>query len=161
MRKGILCVCVLLSLLWVVGCGSNSEGPEAGTPLQVFYDSVLAQQPQTAEELIFFEEFDPGLQESLYPEILEIDLAQQAFYMPPIITAPCEIVLVEVQNAADVQKVVDIFEARIANGAEDTAYPESAAGWQKNAQVQQSGNFVCMIVLPDGYVIPENIFIVE
>ena len=58
----------------------------------------------------------------------------------------------------DVQAVVDLFQARIDMGASITNYPESAAGWQKFAQVQKSGNFVCMIVLPEGYVIPENVF---
>ena len=41
---------------------------------------------------------------------------------------------------------------------DNTTYPESAAGWQLYAQVQSSGNFVCMIVLPEGYTIPENVF---
>ena len=78
--------------------------------------------------------------------------------MPPIATHPCEIVLVEVKDAANVQAVVDIFQARIDLGADNTTYPESAAGWQLYARVQSSGNFVCMIVLPEGYVIPENVF---
>ena len=158
MKKWILCIWTVLCLVLAAGCGKSSAGPESGTSLQKFYDSILAQQPEGVEELIFFEESDPGLIESLYPGITEIDLAQQAFYMPPIITAPCEIVLVEVMDSADVEQVVDIFQARIDDGADDTAYPDSAAGWQKNGQVQQSGNFVCMIVLPDGYVIPENVF---
>ena len=62
------------------------------------------------------------------------------------------------KNDADVQAVADIFQARIDMGADNTNYPESAAGWQLYAQVQKSGNFVCMIVLPGGYVIPENVF---
>lgn len=78
--------------------------------------------------------------------------------MPPIATHPCEIVMVEVANSADVQAVADIFQARIDLGSDDTNYPESAAGWKLYAQVQQSGNFVCMIVLPEGNVIPENVF---
>ena len=34
----------------------------------------------------------------------------------------------------------------------------SLFGWQLYARVQSSGNFVCMIVLPEGYTIPENVF---
>ena len=119
---------------------------------------MLAAQPTDAEALIFFEESDPNLIDSFYPGLEEIELNQQVFYMPPIATHPCEIVLVEVADAADVQAVTDIFRARIELGADNTTYPESAAGWQNYAQVQQSGNFVCMIVLPQGYVIPENVF---
>ena len=111
-----------------------------------------------AEELILFEESNPDLIANFYPGLEQIDLNQQVFYMPPIVTHPCEIVMVEVANAADVQTVVDIFQARIDMGADNGSYPESAAGWQLYAQVQHSGNFVCMIVLPGGYVIPENVF---
>ena len=78
--------------------------------------------------------------------------------MRPIATHPCEIVLVEVKRTEDVQAVADIFQTRIDIGSDNTNYPESAAGWKLYAQVQQSGNFVCMIVLPEGYVIPENVF---
>jgi hypothetical protein len=62
-----------------------------------------------AEALILFEENNPALIGSFYPGLDVIELNQQAYYMPPIATHPCEIVLVEVKNEADVQKVADIF----------------------------------------------------
>ena len=153
----------LLSLVLIVamlaGCGGDTnKGPAPGTELAVFYQAVLDMQPADAEELIFFEESNPDLIASFYPGLESIALNQQAFYMPPIATHPCEIVLVEVADAGDVQAVADIFQARIDLGADNTNYPESAEGWQLYAQVQKSGNFVCMIVLPEGYVIPENVF---
>lgn len=132
--------------------------PEPGTALSTFYQAILDAQPADAEPLILFEENNPDLIGSFYPGLDGIELSQQVFYMPPIVTHPCEIVLVEVKNEADVQKVVDVFQARIDRGADDTSYLESAAGWAKFAQVHKSGNFVCMIVLPEGYVIPENVF---
>ena len=116
-------------------------------------------QPEDAEELILFEESNPELIASFYPGLDGIELSQQAFYMPPIATHPCEIVLCEVKNNGDVRTVADIFLARIDMGADNTNYPESAAGWQFYAQVQTSGNFVCMIVLSEGYVIPEKVFV--
>ena len=105
-----------------------------------------------------FEEYNPGLIASFYPGLENISLNQQVFYMPPIATYPCEIVLVEVADSADVQTVADIFQARIDLGSDNTNYPENAAGWKLYAQVQQSGNFVCMIVLPASNVVPENVF---
>ena len=84
--------------------------------------------------------------------------SQKVFYMPPIATHPCEIVIVEVKNSDDVEKVVEIFKARIELGANITNYPESATGWKLYAQVHQNGNYVCMIVLPKGYVVPDNVF---
>ena len=158
MRKLFLACLVVAMSLSLFACGKADNAPAPGTALNTFYEAVLAAQPTDAEALIFFEESDPNLIDSFYPGLEEIALNQQAFYMPPIATHPCEIVLVEVVDAADVQTVTDIFRARIELGADNTTYPESAAGWQKHAQVQQSGNFVCMIVLPEGNVIPENVF---
>ena len=157
-KTGVLGLMILL-LMSLCGCGEEPvKGPEPGTPLDSFYQAVLEAQPEEAEELILFEENNPDLIDSFYPGLDEVELSQQVFYMPPIVTHPCEIVLVEVKNSEDVQAVADIFQARIDLGADNKAYPESAAGWQQFAQVQQSGNFVGMIVLPKGYTIPENVF---
>lgn len=158
MKKWGLLLVSMVMTVFLFACGEKDSGPEPGTPLNSFYEAILSAQPADAEDLILFEEFDPGLINSFYPGLDSIELSQQGFYMPPIVTHPCEIVLVEVKNAADVQAVADIFQARIALGADNTTYPESAAGWKTYAQVQQSGTFVCMIVLPEGYVIPENVF---
>jgi len=159
MKKMWVLVLVMIMLFSLAGCGQEAkQGPEPGTPLSTFYDAVIAAQPEDAEELIFFEESDPGLIDSFYPGLSEIKLSQLAFYMPPVVTAPCEIVMAEVADAEDMQAVKDIFQARIDKGAADTTYPESALGWQSQAQVQSSGNFVCMIVLPETHVIPENVF---
>ena len=159
MKKTLSVLLVILLFVSLCGCsGEKNSGPEPGTALDTFYQGVLDAQPDNVEELVFFEESNPDLIESFYPELDGVELNQLALYMPPIATHPCEIVLVEVKDAANVQAVVDIFQARIDLGADNTAYPESAAGWQLYAQVQSSGNFVCMIVLPEGYVIPENVF---
>ena len=161
MKKTIAMVLAILLIASLAGCGmQKEEGPAPGTALNTFYQVILDAQPADAEELILFEESNPDLISNLYPGLENIALNQQAFYMPPIVTHPCEIVLVEVANKEDVQTVADIFQARIDMGADDVSYPESASGWQLYAQVQVSGNFVCMIVLPKGYVIPKDVFAV-
>ena len=160
MKKLVMMLMTMILLVSFCGCNAEEtkKGPEPGTALSTFYQAVLDAQPADAEALILFEENNPALIGSFYPGLDAIELNQQAYYMPPIATHPCEIVLVEVKNEADVQKVADIFQARIDMGADNTTYPESAAGWAKFAQVHKSGNFVCMIVFPEGYVIPENVF---
>ena len=159
MKKLFSLLLAVLMIASLCGCsGETTEGPAPGTALATFYQAVLDAQPADAEELIFFEESNPDLIASFYPGLESIELNQQAFYMPPIATHPCEIVLVEVKNSSDVQAVAGIFQARIDLGSDNSNYPESAAGWKQFAQVQQSENFVCMIVLPEGYVIPENVF---
>ncbi len=138
--------------------GKGGEAPAAGTDLTTFYDAILAAQPEGAEKPVLFEESNPDLIENYYPGLLDIELSQQKFYMPPVVTAPCEIVLVEVKNEPDVEKVREIFQNRIDLGSDNSAYPDSAEVWKANAQVQSAGNFVCMAVLPDGNVIPDNVF---
>ena len=49
----------------------------------------------------------------------------------------------------------------IKHRASDTTYPETAIHWANNGQVHTYGNYVCMIVLPEGYIIPENVFELE
>lgn len=159
MKKLTVLLLVLLMIISLWGCGGKADkGPEPGTALSTFYEAILAVQPEDAEELILFEESNPDLIANFYPGLENIELSQQVFYMPPIATYQCEIALAEVKNSADVQAVVDIFKARIDMGADNPFYPEAAKGWQLYAQVQQSGNYVCMIVLPEGYIIPENVF---
>ena len=162
-REGVIALLlVLVMIASLCGCGGEEEKvPAPGTPLDTFYQAILGAQPEDQDELILFEESNPDLIANFYPGLDQIALNQQVFHMPPIVTHPCEIVLVEVADAADVQAVADIFQARIDKGADMDFYPDSAVGWQRFAQVQQSGNFVCMIVLPEGYVIPENVFAAE
>ena len=162
MKKILVLALVVLIFAALCGCTSEKkEGPAPGTALSIFFQAVLDTQTGDMEELIFFEESNPDLIASFYPGLENVALNQQAFYMPPIATHPCEIVLVEAANADDVQAVADIFQARIDLGSDNTNYPESAAGWKQYAQVQVCGNFVCMIVLPEGYVVPENVFAVK
>jgi hypothetical protein len=159
MKKTFALLLASLMLTSLCGCGTKKEdAPAQETEVSTFYQAILDAQPEDAEDLVLFEEFDPNLIASFYPGLENIELKQQAFYMPPIATHPCEIVLVEVTNTNDVKAVADIFQARIDSGSDNTNYPESAAGWQLYAQVQVQGNFVCMIVLPEGYVVPENVF---
>ena len=102
MKRALMILLSLALSLSLAGCGEKAGGPEPGTPVASFYEAILAAQPEEAEELILFEESDPALIGSFYAGLDGIELNQKAFYMPPIATHPCEIVLVEVKNGADV-----------------------------------------------------------
>lgn len=87
-----------------------------------------------------------------YAALSDISLKQQLIYMPKMSAVACEIALVEVENAADVQKVKDIFQARIdyqtgANGgAPGACYPATVESWEANSRVVVNGNRVMLIV---------------
>ena len=125
--------------------------------MEAVYQNILVT-INADEEFILFPESNPAIIEELYEGLSAVELNQTVFYIHPITGFACEIMLVEVANDSDVQTVKDIFEGRITLGKDDTFYAETAALWKTNAQVQASGNYVCMIALPTGYEIPENVF---
>ena len=148
-------------LLTAAACsGETQPEPPTGLILEDVYQSILSAQTST-EELVMFPESDPGLIESYYPGMGEVELVQQVIYFPPVLGFVSEVVLVEVANPDDAQMVADIFRARIEKGAADVTYPEVAAYWKTCAQVQTAGNYVAMIALPEDYTIPENVFALQ
>ena len=134
------------------------ESP-AVEPLEMeeVYQNILTS-INAGDDFIMFPESNPNIIEELYEGLSGIELNQSVFYIHPITGFACEIMLVEVANEDDLQAVIDIFEGRIALGTNETFYAETAALWKTNAQVQNFGNYVCMIALPNGYEIPENVF---
>lgn len=164
-------ICFTLALIFALsvlaGCGGgggNEEqqaeetGGEQSVDLQTVYQSLLEMQADTGKEaLALFAESDAGLIESFYAGLSEINLRQRVFYMAPVTGYACEVMLVEAADKADVQRIDEIFQNRINIGATATS-GETKDLWANNAVVQTSGSYVAMIVLPDGYVIPENIF---
>ena len=97
-----------------------------------------------------------ALLDNYYPGLDKISLNQRAIYTTMISSAVCELALVEVKNAADVQKVKDIFQARIDAmvGTDDAPggawYPASIEGWKTGSRIVSNGNYVMMIAFPDG-----------
>ena len=152
----VLLVAVALTAL-LCACGGE-EVVEKTFVLEDVYQSIMDAQSENSEALVMFPEADPAVVESIYPGLSEIELTQQALYFPPIFGFASEIMLVEVTNKADVDAVKEIFQTRINRGASDTTYPENAEPWATRAQVQVEGRYVCMIVLPEGNTIPENVF---
>lgn len=91
-----------------------------------------------------------------YPGLSKIATKQQAIYTTMMSAAVCEIALVEVKTSADVQKVKDIFQARVDYqvGTDDAPggawYPASIEGWKTGSRIVSKGNYVMLIAFPDG-----------
>ena len=157
MKRTITILLTLILMLSVLsGCGSEKDTAKE-LDLEAVYQSIIDAQ-ENADEIALLPEDNADIIESFYAGLGAIELNQQLLYMHPVTGAPCEIMLVEVANADDVQAVKDIFAARIEFGSDDEFYPDNAAGWINNAVIQSEDNYVAMIVLPDSCTVPENVF---
>ena len=156
----ILALCALALALTACGGGNNaSSGGASSAGGEVSFDAVyqgILDAQENTDELIFFPEEGADAIESLYPGLTALDPTRLQLYLPPVTGYACEILLVEVAEG-DVDAAKAILQDRIDSGAGDTGYPENAVLWQNNAQVQVQGNRLCLIALPDGYTIPENV----
>ncbi len=84
--------------------------------------------------------------DSFYPGLSAIGTKQMMIYQPMMGAVVCEIALVEVENAADIEAVKTIFQGRITAQVEGGAwYPESIEGWKSNSRIAVNGNCVMMI----------------
>ena len=94
--------------------------------------------------------------DAFYPGLSAISTSQCGVYTATISASVGELALVEVKDAADVQKVKDIFQARIDYqvGDEKTPggawYPESIEGWKNGSRIVSNGNFVMLVALSTG-----------
>lgn len=172
MKRIILAILATILMLSLVACSNNNEVPvinpseqehennNESLDLTDVYDSIISAQPEDKRDnLLFFPETDKDTIDTFYPGLSEISLKQKAFYMPAIFGFAQEIALVEVENSEDVKTVEEIFSKRIEEGkTTEGCDPGITEVWERYAQIQVKGNYVCMIVLPGEYTIPENVF---
>lgn len=154
-RKLISLLLALTLLAALASCGNGNSGgsaPAADVDLQKFYESLLVDDPESED---YFNPDTPVEGDNLtayYPGLEDIPTKQMVIYTPMMSAVACEIALVEVENSADVQKVKDIFQARIDAqvGTDDEPggayYPETIEGWKNNSRIVSNGNCVMLIV---------------
>lgn len=167
MKKIVLIMCIILLAGVFVACNTNtnnseSEKVEFTTNLEGIYNAIISEQPEEKrEELILFKETNEELINSYYVGLSDIELLERDIYMHPIGYA-CEIALIKVNDIADIEKVKNVFESRIQHGI-DVAICDSESQdiWKRRAEIQSKDKYVCLIVLPDGYNIPQDIFSLE
>ena len=89
---------------------------------------------------------DAEMLEVMYPGLGAVETKQLVVASPAMSAVAIEFAFAEVANAADVETVKGIFQARIdAQVAGGAWYPESIEGWQNNSRVVANGNCVMMI----------------
>ena len=144
MKKIIAMSLALFALLATLTACGGEAGKSADVNLTEFYETIFTD-PENTPAMVPME---GEMLDAFYPGLTAVELKQQVAYMPMMTAVPCEIVMVECANAADVDAVKAIFEARIDGMVSDHMnYPAVIEAWEKEAQVVSGGNYVAMFVV--------------
>lgn len=131
----------------LTACGGIRQPVESDVDLAAFYNTLLEETEWPHQMTLENEQIDV-----FYPGLLELELEQCLVSTAAISSAVGEIVLVEVEDAEDVQTVEEIFQARIdyqvgdGNNPGGAWYPETIEGWQNDSHIVSSGNYVMLAV---------------
>lgn len=158
MKKLISAILALTMMLSVAACGSNNggnadTGSNTGTTdsdavqtpdLKAYYDDFMAslgEDNAPAMSAVEGEALD-----GLYEGLSAIETKQLVVEMAMINVVAYEFALVEVANAADVETVKNILQARVDYQVDGGGfYPDTIAAWEK-AEVIVNGNVVALIL---------------
>ena len=134
----------------------ETTAPQAELPdLETLYNQGIEVLNQMGDDApILFPETDVNYLENFYPGLAAVELKQLYAGVAPVTNAPFEIILVEVANEADVQTVLDIFQARVDRESGDSTYPENAEAWMNKCRITSRGNYVFLAVLMGSTEIP-------
>ena len=138
---------------------ATTAAPETTAPqlpdLETLYNQGMEVLSQMGEDApILFPETDVNYLNNFYQGLADVELKQLYAGVAPVTNAPFEIILVEVANEADVQTVLDIFQARVDRECDDSTYPENAEAWMNKCRITSRGNYVFLAVLMGSAEIP-------
>ena len=165
--SALLAAMLLLGAL--TGCapqpGVTEEGGTAAThqtteavtlpDLQTLYDQGMEALSKMGDEApVLFPESNIQYLNEFYPGLADVAMRQFCAGVAPVTNAPFEVLLVEVADKADVQTVLNIFQARADRESADTTYPENAKAWMNNCKITSRGCYVFLAVLMDPCVVP-------
>ena len=149
---------VLCLVLGLAACGGSSKPEESkafSTDLTAFYETIFTD-PQNSPAMM---ELPEDMMGDMYPGLAEVERVQTVIYTPMISAVACEVAMVEVANADDVETVKTIFQTRIDDQVAGGAwYPETIAQWEENSEIVVRDNYVCLFVVPDDLGNPAEAF---
>lgn len=128
----------------------SQSRPAPKADLTAFYDTLAS-----GEEWPAMMQAEGEVLDAFYPGLSDIAANQCVVYTAAISATVGEIALVEVQDAGDVQKVKDIFQARIDYQVGDDQnpggawYPDTIEGWKTSSRIVSNGNYVMLVALWD------------
>ncbi len=129
------------------------ETPDApaasNVDLQAFYTQLMESIPEDNRPFMMelVGEDMAEMAENVYPGIGAIAANQKVLATPAMSAVAFEIAMVECANAADVEAVKAIFQARVDAQIDGGAwYPETIDGWMNFSKIVTNGNFVALFV---------------
>lgn len=146
-RKTLTALLSLTLLFSLTACGSSDAAQDADTKtvdLNAFVQELAAEQGENfAADADVVE---AGLVNDFYPGLADISTKQLIALQPNMSSVVCELVLVEVENSADVDAVKAILQARIdAQVSGGAWYPASIESWEQNSRIVSHGNYVMLV----------------
>ena len=148
MKKLIALLLTLTAVLSLAACGGRQGDFDAKAPdLNQYYEDFMS--TLGADNTPAMMDLEGEFLEAFYPGLSDCKTKQLVVKAAAISSVPFEFALVELENAADVQKAEEIFQARIDAQVQGGAfYPETIEGWKK-AQVITKGSVVALISAGD------------
>ena len=148
MKKFITILLALTLALSLAACGGREGDFDEKVPdLNQYYEDFMA--TLGADNTPAMMDLEGEFLETFYPGLSGFKTRQLVVKAAAISSVPFEFALVELENAADVQKAEEIFQARIDAQVQGGAfYPETIEGWKK-AQVITKGSVVALISAGD------------
>lgn len=153
MKRWITAMLAALALFSLTACGAGNGENGGGTfsaDLAAFSETLFQ-----GDEAPMMMPVDETMMEDVYPGLAAVERRQTVLLTAAIQATAAEAAMVEVADAADVETVKDIFQARIDYqvGPEDDPntpggawYPETIESWKNNSEIVVKGNYVCLFV---------------
>lgn len=141
--------------LSLAACGKTDGGDQNADQAKSIDLAAFAATLFQGEDSPAMSEVSEDMLEDLYPGLTAIERKQTVVYMPMISAVAAEVAFVEVADAADVDAVKAILQARIdymvgdGEGPGGAWYPETMEQWEQNSEIVTSGNYVCLFVSTD------------
>ena len=128
------------------GNSGSSSTPETPAPAQVDLSAFYTTE-SSKYEFGMITLADAELAANVYPGLFDIASEQCLPYINMMTMNTSEIVLVQVTNSSDVDKVKSILQSRIDAQVEGGAwYPSAIDAWQNNSRIVSNGNYIMMVV---------------
>jgi len=151
MKKLTTLLLALVMMMSLAACGGKTAEKEEikSADLNAFYESTVTSIVESVGEENFpmMMPLEGEMLDGFYPGLSEVATKQCIAYAPAMSAVAAEFVLVEVENAEDVETVQGILQARIDAQVDGGAwYPETIEGWKNNSRLAVNGNSLMLVV---------------